>query len=323
MDYPIISFIVPLYNQEKYIIPSLKSIVDSGMSTKSYEVIVWNDGSTDNSEELVREYAETNPNICLISQSNHGVSHSRNQALMTATGEYIWFVDSDDLVNSKSVAEILNEALADNLDMIGFNWKSLLPDGKYEQGIHPLHNSPIQTGRNIYMSSMITMAPWAFLYKREFLLKNRLSFPEDYKTCEDIQFNQKALFLATKVRLSSQIGYIYRHMHESATKGHGNRVVEDQIRRLKDEIAWFRDKKDAAYLETVVYRNLREINVWIAWADNEQQWFGEIKRVLKGYKPPFGLDFSTVFIGLMKCFPREVYYVQRWINRTRRRLQSE
>ena len=318
MDHPIISFIVPLYNQEKYIIPSLKSIVDSGLSTKSYEVIVWNDGSTDKSEELVRKYAETNPNICLISQFNHGVSHSRNQALLKAIGEYIWFVDSDDLVNSKSVTEILNEALAGNLDMIGFNWKSLLPDGKYEQGIHPLHNSSIQSGRNIYMGSIITMAPWAFMYKREFLLKNRLFFPEDYKTCEDIQFNQKALFLATKVRLTSQIGYIYRHMHESATKGHGNRVVEDQIRRLKDELVWFSDKKDPLFLQTIIYRNLREINVWLAWSDKEDKWFKDIKQILKEYRVKPSIDYSSWFILIMTYFPRELYYIQHLFNKVRR-----
>jgi len=166
------------------------------------------------------------------------------------------------------------------------------------------------------------MPPWAFLYKRQFLLNHNLTFPENYKTCEDIQFNQKALFLAEKVGLSSRVGYVYRHLHQSATKGRGNRVVEDQIRRLKDEIDWFADKKDVIYLQTVVYRNLREINVWLAWTDNVKPWFQEIKNAVSRYKLPPNVRFTTMFIFLMKYFPKELYYLQRWVNRTRRRIKS-
>lgn len=317
---PDISFIVPLYNQEKYIIPCLDSILNAGMPDDAYEIIVWNDGSTDKSEELISDYVQSNPNILLSSQPNHGVSYSRNQALLRANGQYIWFVDSDDLVKSSEVIKLLNKALSNDLDMIAFNWESLLPDGRVEPGIHHISDTKPQSGRSVYLNNMITMAPWAFLYKRKFLLNHNLTFPENYKTCEDIQFNQKALFLAGKVELSSRVGYVYRHLHLSATKGRGNRVVEDQIRRLKDEIEWFSDKNDSSFLQTIVYRNLREINVWLAWADSKAQRFDEIKSALKGYGVKSGTGIQAVFILLMKYFPKQVFCVQRWLNKMRRKI---
>jgi len=315
-----ISFIVPLYNQEKYIIPCLDSIINAGLPKNEYEIIVWNDGSTDKSEELILDYKQSNPSIILYTGTNHGVSYSRNQAILKAGGQYIWFVDSDDLVKSSEVRHLLVAALSNNLDMIAFNWESLLPNGRVESGIHNISDTRPQSGRLVYLNNMITMAPWAFLYKRQFLLNHNLTFPENYKTCEDIQFNQKALFLAEKVELSSRVGYVYRHLHLSATKGRGNRVVEDQIRRLKDEIEWFSDKNDSSFLQTIVYRNLREINVWLAWADSKAQRFDEIKSALKGYGVKSGTGIQAVFILLMKYFPKQVFCVQRWLNKMRRKI---
>ena len=315
-----ISFIVPLYNQEAYILPCLNSIVDSGLNPDQYEVIVWNDGSTDNSEALVAEFVKQRSNIRLVTNTNHGVSFSRNQALQQAVGRYVWFVDSDDLVNSGSVKDLVAYSMTANLEMLAFNWKSLLPDGRFEPGIHPITDSPVQSGRDVYVNTIITMAPWSFLYKRDFLLNNNLTFPENYKTCEDIQFNQKALFLAEKVAMSSQVGYIYRHLHSSATKGQGNTVVNDQIRRLKDELEWFSGKNDAEFLHTIVYRNLREINVWLAWADKDDRWFDLIRQILKGYTIKIKVNVPTMFVWLMKHFPKQVYLVQRWMNRLRRTI---
>lgn len=317
-----ISFIVPLYNQEKYILPCLESIVNAGLSADSYEIIVWNDGSTDSSEALVLQFMENHPTIKLVSEQNHGVSYARNQALRLAKGDYIWFVDSDDMVNSPIVKKLVNYALASKLDMLVFNWKSLLPDGREESGIHPLIDAPVQRGRDLYLENVITMAPWCFLYRREFLLKSKLKFPEDFKTCEDIQMNQQALFVANRVGMSSQVGYVYRHLHVSATKGKGNMVADDQIRRLNNEIEWFSQQDAPEYLQMVVYRNLREINVWLAWAEVDDHFFAMIKLVLKSYRVHSKFSFASLFILLMKYVPKPLYLLQRFVNRTRRKLNK-
>ena len=92
-----LSFIIPLYNQQDYIVPCLYSITDAGLSNEDYEVIVQNDGSTDHSEEFASGYIHNRPNFRLINNSNHGVSYSRNQALQEANGDYVRFVESDDM----------------------------------------------------------------------------------------------------------------------------------------------------------------------------------------------------------------------------------
>ena len=93
-----LSFIIPLYNCEKYIAASLDAILSLDMDGNDYEIIVVDDGSTDAGAAIVRRYADTHNDIKLISRPNGGASAARNAGLDTATGEWIWFVDADDRI---------------------------------------------------------------------------------------------------------------------------------------------------------------------------------------------------------------------------------
>ncbi len=314
-----ISFIVPLFNQQEYILPCLESIVNAGLSADSYEIIVWSDGSTDNSEALVSQFMEGRSTIKLVSEQNHGVSYARNQALRLAKGDYIWFVDSDDMVNSPIVKKLVNYALAGKLDMLAFNWKSLLPNGEEEPGSHQILDVPVQTGRDLFLENELTMTPWSFLYRREYLLKNKLAFSEDFKTCEAILLNQQALFLAKKVGMSSQVGYVYRPLNTSGSINPETRAINDQIRRLEEEIAWFTQQDDAEFLQMVVFRNLREINLQLAWAEVDDHFFATVKQSLKNYQVYSRFSKTSLFILLMKYVPKTMYLWQRFLNKTRRK----
>lgn len=320
-----LSFILPLYNLEDYIIPCLHSIVSSLLDKNTYEVLVWNDGSSDNSPLLVEQFAKNYPQVKLINSDNQGVSWSRNAALKEAKGDYVWFVDSDDLVIPENVHILLKKAEDNKADALLFNWQSLMPDGVIEPGINQISEDEVSSGRELYLGGMVNMAPWSFIYKKEFLVCNNLEFPIDYKTCEDIQFNQKVLFLAKTVVTTSLVGYLYRHRNNSATKGQGYRVVCDHIRRLKDEVDYFSSYNDWEFLSTIIYRNLREINVWLFWADRKDELIQKLKETLKTIKfkqrPIFSIQ--TIYFNLMKLSPKLVFEIQLQLNIIKRKLKGQ
>ena len=95
-----LSIIVPMYNTSQWLKRCLDSLNNQGLETQEYEIIVVNDGSTDNSEEVFLEYRKEHPgmNLTLLSQANAGLSAARNAGTRQAQGEYVWWVDSDDFV---------------------------------------------------------------------------------------------------------------------------------------------------------------------------------------------------------------------------------
>lgn len=112
-----LSIIIPVYNVEKYLKECLESLVNQKL--KSMEVILINDGSTDDSEKICREYLERYDFIKLISQKNSGPGISRNKGIACAKGKYIGFVDSDDFVDENMYTKLIDIAENENLDFVG------------------------------------------------------------------------------------------------------------------------------------------------------------------------------------------------------------
>ena len=108
-----ISIIVPVYNIEAYVARCLDSLVQQDL--KEIEIIVVNDGSTDNSPEICKSYAKKYPNIKYISQRNQGLSAARNTGISAAKGEYIGFVDGDDFVKNGMFSTLYNNAIENDV----------------------------------------------------------------------------------------------------------------------------------------------------------------------------------------------------------------
>lgn len=121
----ILSFIVPMYNVAKFLPDCLDSLICQNANKSEYEIVLIDDGSTDNTVEIAREYAEKYENIKLIQKENGGVSSARNRGIEESSGEYIWFIDSDDFIKAnclgrliKSIKEILPEFIVVNYDKV-------------------------------------------------------------------------------------------------------------------------------------------------------------------------------------------------------------
>ena len=120
---PKLSVIVPVYNVEKYLSRCLTSLINQTLD--NIEIIIVNDGSTDKSDEIIREYKKANNNIIYVTKENGGLSSARNFGLIYATGEYIAFLDSDDYVDRNIYKKMYEKAKETNSDYVecDFIWQ--------------------------------------------------------------------------------------------------------------------------------------------------------------------------------------------------------
>lgn len=129
MNNPIISIIIPCYNAEKYIVDTLDSMVNQNVNKDAIEILIVNDGSMDSSKEIVEKYILSNPkyNIRLYNKENGGLSDARNYGIEKAKGEYIWFFDADDIMESNILPIILEKINAMSLDLLTLSYREIYP----------------------------------------------------------------------------------------------------------------------------------------------------------------------------------------------------
>lgn len=206
-----ISVVIPVFNMENFLEPCLVSITEQ--SLQNIEVIIVNDGSTDNSLEICNRFANKDQRLKVINQKNSGSGAARNVGIENAEGKYIAFVDPDDLFFSRDSLKHLYEGIGLNdADMCGGNVVSLngeLLNQKYSQ-----HTS--FDAVKFYQSNYIPNQDgffWRFLYKKSFLIENNILFPE-YLRGQDTVFLMKCFDKNPKIQVITESVYTYRILHK-------------------------------------------------------------------------------------------------------------
>ena len=173
-----ISVIIPVYNGEKYIEKCLDSLVNQSFALKDIEVIIINDGSTDNSEKIIKKFSKK-LNIVYLSQDNHGQSYTRNKGLTLAHGQYITFIDCDDFIDSNMLEKLYIEMEKGDYDIVTCSLAKV--KGKeIKPIIERLNDDDI---RNFILTKV---GPCNMLIKMTFLIDNNFKFPEHLHKYEDI-----------------------------------------------------------------------------------------------------------------------------------------
>jgi glycosyltransferase involved in cell wall biosynthesis len=221
---PLVSIIIPIYNVEKYLRQCLNSIVNQ--TYKNIEIILINDETRDNSQQIIDEFAKNDSRIKSVIQKNQGLSGARNTGISLATGDYLMFVDSDDWL-SLNTLEICVSALNNNKsDVVLFSYvkeyhnhsqkKFILSENQYfdkekskklHQRIIGLNDKDLQNPSNA--DSLVTA--WGKLYKSEIIKTNNIQFT-DCKLIgsEDILFNVKCFYYTQSVEYIHKCLYHYR-----------------------------------------------------------------------------------------------------------------
>ena len=197
----LVSIIVPVYNTEKYLKKCLDSIINQTYS--NIEIILIDDGSTDNSPKICDEYKSRNNNIKVIHQTNSGVSTARNVGLDAAIGEYVGFIDSDDYIDNNMVEKIMKEIIYDNLDIAICN---LYIENENNIEMKELNYTDCFIERNRYPFEMYTntsIEGFACnkIYKRSIIEKYGIRFKEGCVVLEDDLFNYQIFHHNKKLKI--------------------------------------------------------------------------------------------------------------------------
>ena len=208
---PKISIIIPVYNSEKYLRECLTSIEDQTL--KDIEIICVDDGSNDNSINILKEYADKDSRVKLLKQNHLGSGCARNNGIKNATGEFIIFMDSDDLYPENNILENLyNAAKENNVKICGGEFSYFSADNPELIQDFALTEDGYKfdkTGIIDYQNYQFDYGFHRFIYSRQFLLENNIFFPP-YKRFQDPPFFVNAMILAKQFYALQQITYAYR-----------------------------------------------------------------------------------------------------------------
>ena len=226
-----LSIIVPVYNLEDYIAATLDSLLSIHFSS-NYEIVVINDGSTDGSESVIRDYQQKQSRIVLYSIKNQGVSNARNVGISKATGEYITFVDGDDTVEPDFFEKAVQELDRDGYDFVQGNFRIIdSSNASYVQFVSEdmvISEREIMLDKLFGLEKLIHNAVWGKVYRAE-VIKNTL-FDRTIKIAEDQKFVFDVIEKSQKIKLLSCIGYNYFQRSSSAMHS-GN--INSEIDKLK------------------------------------------------------------------------------------------
>lgn len=218
MDGLLLSYIIPLYNTEAYIVRCLRSIIAQDLPEGGYEVIVVDDGSTDGGRELVEALAAEHPQVRLLSQTNAGVSAARNKALDAARGRFVQFVDSDDYLAEGMMKPLLQRAIDESLDVLVFNYNCVDADGndRPHDRDDNYPSTAAMTGVDYLEHHSMTPYVWRFLVRRDYLNQGNWRFDTSLIVCEDGALIARFLLNAPRVAHDGSAPYNYASRGDSA-----------------------------------------------------------------------------------------------------------
>ena len=223
---PKISIIVPVYNGAEFLRPCIDSIL--GQTFPDLEVILVDDGSTDESPAICDRYAAQDNRVICIHQENAGAAAARNCGLKASTGKYIAFVDSDDWIDQDMYETMVSAAEERNCDLVICDclkeseagsciYTHELPGGYYNRDAMVSHYFP-QLLMPDSMEYPVTISNWLLLIRREIIEENRLSFPEGMRFSEDLLFGSEVGYYAQSMTyLKGYTPYHYRQNPASVT----------------------------------------------------------------------------------------------------------
>lgn len=217
----LLSIIIPFYNAMPYLVDLLKSIEYQKLTNA--EIIFINDGSTDDFETILNPFIEKNKNTRLISTTNKGVAHAKNTGLSYANGDYVWFVDADDMMCSNAIQNIIQKIETCNNSIDIFFSKFRILDSKtniisdvpynYAPLLKEIANpksATVDLMDLLFSKININFAIWYQLFRREFLIQKKIQFDETLLVSEDLDFKIKTIANTQYVDVVDEYIYVYR-----------------------------------------------------------------------------------------------------------------
>ena len=298
-----VSVIMPVYNSEEYLSDAVESF--RCQSLKDIELICVDDGSTDNSLNILRDFAARDPRITVLSQDNKGPGTARNVALQRAEGEYVSFLDSDDKYAGSDVLETLYRfAEREDADAAGGSL-TLIQNGKYQKGIvggidYTFKKEAVISYRDLQQAFYYQR----FIYSRDILVRNRVVFP-DYRRFQDVVFFVNVMSLCGKIAVTDRPVYLYRVSDKSFSASYNalNDFLQGHVDVLRIAMEKGYETLFAWCVKRILYKGITNSVIEEAYSSGNKEirkYISDIKTMILEHKYPITnkeLSYLDVFLN--------------------------
>ena len=261
-----ISVIIPVYNIEDYLKECLDSIVNQSLD--DIEIICVNDGSTDSSLDILKEYGNADSRVRIISQENKGIGGARNTALTSVKGEYVYFMDGDDILELDALEKLYNLAVERDVDFIMFKISNFNEDtGEIiDDEYYSMPYLKERVGENSFsyddvsdMALDLCVCPYGTFFRREFI--EGMEFPEGL-LFEDNVFFTHALFKADNVVFYDEFLYNRRRRSDSTHPKHRRELYYRIFHNIYKIFKQADSSQKKEFFEKIKYEYLKNKDKW-------------------------------------------------------------
>lgn len=271
----ILSIVVPAYNVERELEKCIESCLKQDILQESYEIIIVNDGATDNTLQVATDIAAKYECVSVVNQKNMGLSGARNTGLKYAKGKYVWFIDSDDYIKPNVLGNMIMQADDNNLDCLFFRLQRVFDDDCFRSEVDDYEcvqpnvtRNVILSGRDAILQGYNPSSVCAILFNVEFLRKYSLQFMLGIYH-EDAEFTYRMISKAQRVMFVSEAPYLYFTHAGTMTRSKNvkslikNRI--DDIIVAQSYLKLAQELKDDSKLSTVITRRAKSILFGLLW----------------------------------------------------------
>jgi glycosyltransferase involved in cell wall biosynthesis len=281
VNFPSVSILVPICNVEKYLAQCLDSLVNQTL--REIEIICINDGSTDNSLSIIKEFAAKDKRIVIIDKPNSGYGDSMNQGLSIAKGEYIGIVESDDFADATMFEKLYNLTNNGSVDIVRSNyyryWDTKGDAESFEVEIRQYEK--VITLSDEPSLLLISPAIWSAIYRKDFLLKNDIRFlTTPGASYQDTSFFIKTLFKAQKIVYTKDKFLHYRQDNASSSVKQCSLQKAKYVHTELQECDKFLKKEQKRYEEIKRFYNTKKLKtyLWNLYRVDDKKGYLELMR---------------------------------------------
>ncbi len=293
MDNEIISIIVPCYNVEKYIERCVTSLVNQ--TYINIEIILVDDGSTDSTSELCESYKRDDSRIKVIHKKNGGLSDARNAGMKVATGNYFFFLDSDDFISTDTIKFLYKNLLDKDADISTCAHINYFENKSTKNRTYDNKNFVYETEdalKNLLYEKNITTSAWGKLYKRN--LFDNIEYPKG-KICEDLPTTYLLFAKSKRVSINSIPMYYYLIRKDSIIHSKFNKKRLDALDFAEEETKFIKEKFPNI-INAAISREFMEavyISTTIPCSIEYKDARKKIKNILKKYRKNVLIDSNV------------------------------
>lgn len=288
-----VSVILPVFNVENYLRDCLNSIVNQTLT--DLEIICINDGSTDNSPEILKEYGMKDKRIIILNQTNKGHAVATNKGIELAKGECLFCMDADDFLETTALETSYNKIKEKDPDFVMFKVINYDENNNtyYESEKYSMNKIYDKVGDNVFnyhdlneLMFETCVAPWNKLYKREFITENNIHFPEGL-IFEDNVFYYNAMLSAKKICFIDEF-LTYRRWYPTSSTTNGDLRFISSLEVTNLMIKLFKDKNEYENYKKILLNNKIEIN------------FMRYNKIKKKYKEAYFTAMKEDFLKIIE-----------------------